>query len=205
MGRKGKGLQQRRWSSTGTSLTPYRGSNVEEQIHYLCDPWDLFLSLQNGISQEEVQRGCREDKMKDLIYNLASQAHLQLEAVSARSCLCNVPDHSWSMFSHGSYSLMVYVQSLSLFSVIILSLSVFSHGPYSLIVYVDSWSLFTCNLFVIYDCSVMVLIIHSWSMVLIHSSLTFSHGPYSQDIPELELESIFQSQLELHLHQKQIL
>ena len=136
--------------------------------------------------------------MKDLIYNLASQAHLQLEAVSARSCLCNVPVHSWSMFSHGSYSLMVYVQSLSLFSVIILSWSLFSHGPYSLMVYVDSWSLFTCNL-----CSVTVLIIHSWSMVLIHSSLMFSHGPYSQDIPELELESIFKSQLELHLHQKQ--
>ena len=40
------------------------------------------LFPQNGVSQEEVQRGCRENKMKDLIYSLASQAHLQLEAVS---------------------------------------------------------------------------------------------------------------------------
>ncbi|KAI0221745.1 NADH dehydrogenase (ubiquinone) complex I, assembly factor 6, partial [Lamellibrachia satsuma] len=47
------------------------------------------LMMQNGISQEEVQRGCREDKMKDLIYNLASQAHLQLEA--AKSLKKDVP------------------------------------------------------------------------------------------------------------------
>ncbi|KAK2193638.1 hypothetical protein NP493_11g14025 [Ridgeia piscesae] len=56
----------------------------------------IDLMMQFGVSQEEVQRGCREAKMKDLIYNIASQAHLQLEA--AKSLKKDVPKTAFPAF-----------------------------------------------------------------------------------------------------------
>ena len=38
--------------------------------------------LQHDVSQEEIIRGCREQKMKDLIFDLASVANMHLETVS---------------------------------------------------------------------------------------------------------------------------
>ena len=44
---------------------------------------DAFLSCcrQHGVSQEDVIRGSEEQKMKDLVYDLASAAHGELEIV----------------------------------------------------------------------------------------------------------------------------
>ena len=38
-------------------------------------------SFQHNVSQQEVIRGCREQKMKDLIYDIASEANHELETV----------------------------------------------------------------------------------------------------------------------------
>ena len=53
---------------------------------------DAFLSCcrQHGVSQEDVIRGSEEQKMKDLVYDLASAAHGELEIVRWR-----VRSRSW--------------------------------------------------------------------------------------------------------------
>ena len=56
--------------------------------------------LQHGVSQQEIIRGSREQKVKDLIFEIASEAHAEMETVGSvlvlkscdvqffSSCLC---------------------------------------------------------------------------------------------------------------------
>ena len=42
--------------------------------------------LQHNVSQQEVIRGSREQKVKDLVFDIASEANLELETVCTFDC-----------------------------------------------------------------------------------------------------------------------
>ncbi len=45
----------------------------------------MYFPLKHNLSQEDVLRASKEQKMKDVIYDLASEAHKQLDIVSVVS------------------------------------------------------------------------------------------------------------------------
>ena len=48
-----------------------------------CAKWRLkqVVCLQHNVSQQEVVRGCREQKFKDVIFDIASEANHELQTV----------------------------------------------------------------------------------------------------------------------------
>ena len=42
----------------------------------------IFFTLQHNVSQEDIIRGCREQRMKDLVFDIAGNANVHLETVS---------------------------------------------------------------------------------------------------------------------------
>ena len=44
-----------------------------------------FFQIEHGVSDEDVIRGCREQKLKDAVYSLGSIANQHIEHVSSRN------------------------------------------------------------------------------------------------------------------------
>jgi len=66
----------------------YYMSNAHIVMVRTFDYWNVNIWHQHHVSQEEVIRQCREQKLKDVIYELASAAYNHLSKVSAFILLC---------------------------------------------------------------------------------------------------------------------
>uniref|UniRef100_A0AAV2M9G5 NADH dehydrogenase (ubiquinone) complex I, assembly factor 6 n=1 Tax=Knipowitschia caucasica TaxID=637954 RepID=A0AAV2M9G5_KNICA len=82
--------------------TPYHCSRRRVYL-----PMDLCL--QHGVSQEQFLRFSREQSVRDVVFDIASQAHAHLQ--HARSFRHNVPPHAAPAFLH-TVSLEDYLQRL---------------------------------------------------------------------------------------------
>uniref|UniRef100_A0A8V5FIL8 NADH dehydrogenase (ubiquinone) complex I, assembly factor 6 n=1 Tax=Melopsittacus undulatus TaxID=13146 RepID=A0A8V5FIL8_MELUD len=69
---------------------------------YHCTRQKVFLPMDicmlHGVSQEDFIRGKQEKNVRDVIYDIASQAHIHLEHVALDDYLCNVRKVDFNIF-----------------------------------------------------------------------------------------------------------
>ncbi|CAL9705060.1 unnamed protein product [Knipowitschia caucasica] len=111
--------------------TPYHCSRRRVYL-----PMDLCL--QHGVSQEQFLRFSREQSVRDVVFDIASQAHAHLQ--HARSFRHNVPPHAAPAFLH-TVSLEDYLQRLRRVDFDVFHPSLQKRNPLLAIrLYLRSWS-----------------------------------------------------------------